>query len=200
MAKTETHRPPAGGATVVDPEPAETTPESLDKVRDILFGAQMRAVETRLQGAETRLQRGQEVLRADMDRRFAQLNEALVQEVQSLAERLNSERTRRAEELKQLGLELKESLQALESRHLQLEEATGMADADLRDEVLNLGRAITTEMTRMSERLSAEQVRAARQLKAEKVDTTRLVGLLNDLAAGLEADQGNGSSEDGPKA
>ena len=35
--------------------PADPAPESLDKVRDILFGGQMRAVESRLQAAETRL-------------------------------------------------------------------------------------------------------------------------------------------------
>ena len=199
MAKTETQRPRGGGAASVEPKPSDATPESLDKVRDILFGGQMRAVETRLQGAEARLQRGQEVLRADMDKRFAQLNAALLQEVQSLTERLGVERSKRAEELKGLGLELKESLKALEKRHLQLQEATGMADADLRDEVVNLGKTITAEMARMSERLTAEQVRSAQELKAEKVDTTRLVGLLTNLAAGLGAEKNNGSRKGGSK-
>lgn len=199
MAKTETQRPRGGGAVTPEPQPPEAAPESLDKVRDILFGGQMRAVETRLQGAEARLQRGQDVLRADMDKRFAQLNAALVQEVQSLTERLNAERAKRTEELKGLGLEFKESLKALEKRHLKLEEATGMADADLRDELMNLGKAITTEMSRMSERLTAEQVRATQELKAEKVDTSRLVGLLNDLSAGLGTERGNGSRKGGSK-
>jgi hypothetical protein len=199
MAKTETQRPRGGGAVSAEPKPADAAPESLDKVRDILFGGQMRAVETRLQGAEARLQRGQDVLRADLDKRFTQLNAVLVQEVQSLAERLNAERAKRTEELKGLGTEFKESLKALEKRHLKLEEATGMADADLRDELLNLGKAITTEMSRMSERLSAEQVRAAQELKAEKVDTSRLVGLLNDLTAGLAGEKGNGARKGGSK-
>ena len=199
MAKTDTQRSPESGAVSSEPNPSDAAPESLDKVRDILFGGQMRAVETRLQGAEARLQRGQEVLRADMDKRFAQLNATLLQEVQTLTERLGVERSQRAEALNGLGLELKESLDALEKRHLQLQEATGMADADLRDEVVHLGKAITAEMSRVAERLSAEQVRAAQALKAEKVDTTRLAALLTDLAAGLGSEKTNGSPKGGSK-
>jgi hypothetical protein len=51
----------------------------------------------------------------------------------------------------------------------------------------------------MSERLTAEQVRATQELKTEKVDTTRLVGLLTHLAAGLGADKANGSRKGGSK-
>jgi hypothetical protein len=57
MARNDTDKRKAGGLDVAEPPAAEAQPESLDKVRDILFGGQMRAVETRLQGLEERLRR-----------------------------------------------------------------------------------------------------------------------------------------------
>ncbi|HTG48920.1 MAG TPA: hypothetical protein VL915_00435, partial [Gemmatimonadales bacterium] len=72
MARSESDKRKSGGLQVAEP-PApspvpDVQPESLDKVRDILFGGQMRAVETRLQGIEERLRQENEVLRADFAR------------------------------------------------------------------------------------------------------------------------------------
>ena len=84
MTKTKRAAPtPVNGST-----PAEAAPESLDKVRDILFGGQIRAVESRLNAAETRLLQGQENVRADLSKQIAQLESTLQKEVQSLGERL----------------------------------------------------------------------------------------------------------------
>ncbi len=57
------------------PAPAapSAVPESLEAVRDILFGAQMRSVETRLQAMEERLLREQGQLRADLIRKIDDL-------------------------------------------------------------------------------------------------------------------------------
>ena len=65
MARNDTDKRKAGGLEVAEPPAAEAQPESLDKVRDILFGGQMRAVETRLQGLEERLRREHEALKSD---------------------------------------------------------------------------------------------------------------------------------------
>jgi predicted nucleic acid-binding Zn-ribbon protein len=167
---------------------AEAQPESLDKVRDILFGGQMRAVETRLQGLESRLLRGQESLRTDFTKQLGALDAALQKEVQSLVERLAAERTRRTEELKGLAAELKESLRALEKRHTKLEESSGMADADLREGILQHSKAVAAEIARVSERLGSELTRSAQELRAEKLNITALAGLFGDMASRLAAE------------
>ena len=53
---------------------AEPAPESLDQVRDILFGGQMRAVDNRLRGLEERIQQEQTALRNEFDRRVTDLD------------------------------------------------------------------------------------------------------------------------------
>jgi len=170
MTKTTKKQAAPGGNGA---PPAETTPESLDKVRDILFGGQMRAVETRLQGLEARLLRGQESLRTDFTKQLGALDAMLQKEVLALGERLAAERARRTEELKGLSAELKEALRGLEKRHVKLEESSGMADADLREGIM---------------RLSSELTRSAQELKAEKLSITALAGMFGDMASRLAAE------------
>ncbi|HEU5219315.1 MAG TPA: hypothetical protein VFU23_11680 [Gemmatimonadales bacterium] len=184
MAKTRKPEPQTGNGAVS----TDAAPENLDKVRDILFGGQMRAVESRLQGLEARLLRGQETTRAEFTRLLATLDATLQKEVQSLGERLSSERTRRTEELKALGAELKDQLKTLEKRHLRLEETSGMADADLREGILQHSKAVTAEIKSVSERISAELTRSTQELKAEKLNIAALAGLFGDMATRLAAD------------
>lgn len=169
-------------------KPAEPPPESLDKVRDILFGGQMRAVESRLQGLESRLLRGQEALRAEFTKQLAALDAALQKEAQSLGERLGSERAKRTDELKALGAELKDALRSLEKRHVKLEELSGTADADLREGILQQGKAVSAEIARLSERLSSELTRSVQELKAEKASLAALASLFSDMSSRLSGD------------
>ena len=48
-------RPKSGNGAGNAPAPAAEQPESLDQVRDILFGGQMRMVDTRLRSLEERI-------------------------------------------------------------------------------------------------------------------------------------------------
>ena len=168
-----------GGAT------AEPPPESLDKVRDILFGGQMRAVESRLQGLESRLLQAQESLKADFTKQLDALDGTLQKEVQSLAERLGAERAKRTEELKALAAELKASHKHLEQRHLKLEETSATADADLREGILQHSKAVSVDLTRLAERLTAELTRAEQELKADKASLSTLASLFSDAASRL---------------
>ena len=133
MARNENDKRKSGGTQVAEAPADEAQPESLDKVRDILFGSQMRAVETRLQGLEERLRREHEAMRADFARQVESLDGFIRSETQALSERLAAERTKRGEEIKALAAEIKETIRALERRHVKLEEDANQADAALRD-------------------------------------------------------------------
>ena len=137
MPKPDADKRKSGGVQVAEPPAAEPQPESLDKVRDILFGGQMRAVESRLQGMEERLRQEHEALRSDFTKQTESLDACIRSEAQILSERLAAERTKRTEELKALSAEIKEAIRALEKRHVKLEEPTSMADAEIRDHLLH---------------------------------------------------------------
>ena len=189
MARNDNDKRKAGGVQVADP-PVEAQPESLDKVRDILFGGQMRAVESRLQGLEERLRREQDTLRTDLGKQLGELDSFARHEFQALAERLAAERAKRTEELKSLGAEIKEALRALEKRHAKLEDSTSMADAGLRDQLLLQAKAASAEVAKLSERITAELNRSHHELKSTKTDSATLAGLFTDLASRLSTPPG----------
>ena len=196
MARTENQRPD-NGRKLSPPAPAsrpadlpaappnDATPESLDKVRDILFGGQMRAVESRLQGLEERIMREQAAMRSDFNKRLADVDTTAKHDVQTLTDRLTAERTKRAEDLKALSAELKEVLRSLEKRHVKLEELSGLADAEIRDHILQQSRAIGAEIERLSQRVSADLAREVASLRNDKTDVSALVGVFADMATRL---------------
>jgi len=183
MAKNAAPRPKSGNGAPDDG--AVGQPESLDQVRDILFGGQMRMVDARLRGLEERIAQEQAALRNDLLRKITELEEASQKEFAAQAERLSAERAKRADELKALSAELKEALKSLERRHIKFEEATSQADAEVRDQLMKQSAAFSAELTRTAERLTSELDRAASALRADKVDTTTLAGTLTEMAARL---------------
>jgi len=197
MARTENQRPdngrklspPAPASRPADvPAPAppnDAAPESLDKVRDILFGGQMRAVESRLQGLEERIMREQAAMRSDFNKRLADLDATAKRDAQTLNDRLTAERTKRTDDLKALSAELKEVLRSLEKRHVKLEELSGLADAEIRDHILQQSRAIGAEIERLSQRVSADLNREVASLRNDKTDVSAIVGVFSDMATRL---------------
>jgi hypothetical protein len=183
MARNDSDKRKAGGLDVAEPSVAEAQPESLDKVRDILFGTQMRAVETRLQGLEERLRREHEAIKADFSKQVESLDAFIRGEVQIVTDRLGAERTKRTEELKALAAEVKEAMRGLEKRHVKLEEATNMAVAGLRDQLVMQSKAAATELAKLGDRLAAELQRSHQELKSTKTDRAALSSLFSELAA-----------------
>ena len=162
---------------------AQPAPESIEQVRDLLFGGQMRMVDARIQSLDERLAHETSSMRSDFERQITELDNAIKKELARHAERLVAERTKRVDDLKALSAELRDSLRSLEKRHTTLEEAAGLADADLRDHLIKQGATFNSELTRTSERLSTELDRITSQLQADKLDASALVSGLTELAS-----------------
>jgi len=166
--------------------PAPTAPpESLDQVRDILFGGQMRMVDARLQGLESRMQQEQASMRAEFTRELADIDASLNRGIAQLNEQLTAERTKRADDLKALSSDMKELVKSLERRHQALEEAASQADADLRDHLVRQSAQQTADLTKTAERLSNQLDAVSTKLTADKLDTSALATGLTDLVSRL---------------
>jgi hypothetical protein len=62
----------------------------------------------------------------------------------------------------------------------------GLADAEMRDQIVKQGAALAAEIASASERLAAEVDRSVERLDSEKVDATGLATLLDGVAAELK--------------
>lgn len=166
--------------------PASTSaPESLDQVRDILFGGQMRMVDARLQGLEQRMLQEQASLRAEFTRELADIDSTMKRGIGQLTDQLTAERTKRAEDLKALSADMKDLLKSLERRHQALEEAASQADAELRDHLVRQSAAQSADLARTAERLSDQLEAVSAKLQAEKLDTSALSAGLTDFVSRL---------------
>jgi hypothetical protein len=193
-------RPKSGNGAGNAPAATSEQPESLDQVRDILFGGQMRMVDARLRSLEERIVLEQTTLRNDLSRKITELEEASKKEFAAHADRLSTERAKRADDLKALSVELKESLKNLERRHVKFEEATSLADSEVRDQLMKHSAAFSAELARTSDRLTTELDRAASSLRADKVDTTTLAATLTEMATKLTGGGGRPPSKGNNKS
>jgi hypothetical protein len=184
MAQPKSRKKKASAAATAAAMPDET-PENLEKVRDILFGGQMRAVESRLARIEERLLHEQKALKKDLEKQLASLESHTKRELAALTEKLETERASRGDDIKSVGSELKSSFKSLDKRLAKLDEATSTADAELRTQLLEHTKTTSAQIKALGEEIMAELSRAVRELRAEKTDTASLIEVFSDVAVRL---------------
>jgi hypothetical protein len=158
---------------------------NLDKVRDLLFGAQMRDYDRRFARLEERLVRDTAALSDDVRKRLAALEEFVRQQTQSLADRLTSEYESRSEATAALSRELHELTLGLQRRAGALDDQLGRAQRDLRQQMLEQHQRLSGEIEqKVSDVLSRIQ-RESTELRSDKADRATLASLLTEMALRL---------------
>ena len=161
---------------------------NLEKIRDILFGAQVHDFEKRFARLEERLLKETADARADAKKRFESLESFIKKEVESLAERLKTEQGDRAESLKEIGRELRETAKTLEKRLTSQDEQATKSQRELRQQILDQSKSLTDEIRSRNRETTTTLSRELTELRAEKTDRAALAGFLTDVAVRLTND------------
>jgi len=161
---------------------------NVDKIRDILFGSQMRDYDKRFVRLEERLAKASDALRDDLKKRFDSLEAFVQQEVESLHQRLRTEKSERVETLKELTRETRESSRALENRLSQLDEHLVAAQGDLRARILDQSKALLNEIQKSHSEMESTLEREAETLRNDKTDRATLADLLTEMALRLKGE------------
>jgi hypothetical protein len=164
---------------------APSTGENLEKVRDILFGSQMRDHDRRFARIEERLNQDMTELRDETRKRLDSLEAYIKREVQSVLDRVKAEQTQRTDALKQVGQDLKEASRAMEQRAGELEELNTQTQRELRDALLEQSKTLRDEVQQAGRDTTNRLEATADELRADKVDRGALAGLFNELAMRL---------------
>lgn len=159
---------------------------NVDKIRDILFGSQMRDYEKRFARLEDRLTKAAEMLREDMKKRVDSLEGYIHDEVESLGTRLKAEKVERSESMKEIARELHDLAKTLEKKLSQLEDQTSSGHADLRSRILDQSKQLTGEIGQLRKELSAALDREVETLRHEKTDRAALADLFSEVALRLK--------------
>lgn len=158
---------------------------NIDKIRDILFGAQMRDYERRFARLEERLLKEAADAREDTRRRFDSLESFIKQEIGALGDRLKSENQQRSQSDEDLTRELRDAARTLANKINALDENTSQAQRDLRQQLLDQAKNLADEIRHKHDDLSAALAREARELRNDKTDRVALSNLFTELAMRL---------------
>jgi hypothetical protein len=158
---------------------------NLEKIRDILFGAQVHDFEKRFARLEERLLKETSDARAETKKRFDTLEGFIRKEIEALGERLKSEQEERSDAVKEISKELRDSARALDKRIAQLDEVTSKNQRELRQQVLDQSKALTEEIRARNKETTTVLSREIGELRVGKTDRAALAGLLTDLAMRL---------------
>lgn len=161
---------------------------SIDKVRDILFGGQMREYERRFSRLEDRLIQEVNDLRDDVRKRLTALEQFVKQEASSLADRITTEHDERTDATKDLSREARETVQAFEKKTGQLDDQIGRAQRELRQQILELEQRLTDDVRRKNEDVLMRLGQEAADLRTDKADRSTLAALLTEMAMRLTSD------------
>ncbi|MBD6616550.1 hypothetical protein FNW02_12075 [Komarekiella sp. 'clone 1'] len=161
---------------------------SLDKVRDILVGNQMREVEKKFTRLEERLVKESANVRDEAKKRLDALETYIKKEIESLTEQLRIEQLERDAIVKILAEEQKSVASSLEKKVTQFNEQTTNSQRDLREQILNQSKNLQDEIRQKYEEILVLLEREAKELRRDQTDRSHLAALFSELAIRLNYD------------
>jgi hypothetical protein len=162
---------------------------NLDKVRDILFGAQMRIVDRRFAQLEERITTQAAELADQLRRQLAALEDLVKRNADALGQRLTSESEYRSEATSRLTRELGETAGAYDRRAGALEARIDSAQHDLRHDIQALSQRLTDDMREKFDEVLSRLGKASAELRSEKADRATIAALLTEMARRLASDE-----------
>jgi len=165
---------------------------NLDKVRDILFGGQMRDLDQRFARIEERLTRETADLAEDVRKRLASVEQYAGTEAEALAQRIKGEYEARTTANKELSRQLQDASTEFERRSGTIEDQLARAQRELRQQILDVQQQLSAEIRQKFDTLSAQLRQEAIDLRTVKADRGTLAALFTDIAMKLASDQSGG--------
>lgn len=158
---------------------------NIDKIRDILFGTQMREYDKKFQRLELRMLKEISGVRQETKDRMDTLENFVKQEIDTLSGRLKTEQNDRMRTDKEILTELKDTSKLLEQKISELDEQNAKAQRELRQQILEQSKNLRETVQQRYEEISQALDRATRELRGEKVDRAALASLLTEMAMRL---------------
>jgi DNA repair exonuclease SbcCD ATPase subunit len=158
---------------------------SVEKIRDILFGAQMRDYEKKFAELKERMREEIAHLREESLKRFEMLEGFIKNEVESLSERLGKEQNERSDAIKEVLQNHTGTTTALEKKISQLDEQLTKNTRDLRQQLMEQSQSLSEDIRKKRDDASASLERVAKELQNTKVNRADLSEILVGMAMRL---------------
>lgn len=163
--------------------------DNVDKIRDILFGNQMREVEKRFDRLEKTLTRDIESLRSDNARQIESLKTFVESELEILAAKLAGEEQARIDNVDEIDGLVKTQARQVDKRIGDLAKSLDKNASEINQKILKQAQDFGDELNRQLGEARERMDGHRDQLAAAKVDKLTLAEVLNALALQVNADE-----------
>ena len=155
---------------------------NVDKIRDILFGNQMRDYDRKFSNLEDRLLKEVSRVREESGKRLEALENFIKKELEAISDRQKNEESERKQSIKALSNEWDKAAKDLDKKLSSLDGQFTASTRDLRQQILDQYQNLSSDISSKYHELTEMQERIASELREDKVDRTALSALLTDLA------------------
>jgi archaellum component FlaC len=188
MTAEDARKSPAGKAGNGGAEVLAASGGNLEKIREILFGAQVHDFEKRFTRLEEKLLKETADSRAETKKRFDSMEAFIRKEIESLVERVKTEQGERSDAVKEISRDLRETAKNLEKKLAQLDEQATKGQRELRQQILDQSKSLTDEIRNRVKESAALLTRELKELRSDKTDRSALAGLFTEAAMRLSGD------------
>lgn len=158
----------------------------VDRIRDILFGSQMRDYDGRFQKLDERLTREAAETRADTQKRLEALEGFIKGALESVSNRLNTEQSERGSAVEKLARDLAETARALELATKNLGDHADRELHALRQQLLEQSKALGDEIREKHGQVKADLDREAEHIRGAMTHREGLAEMLSEVALRLK--------------
>ena len=158
----------------------------VDRIRDILFGSQMRDYDGRFQRLEEHLAREAADVRAEVQKRLEALENFMKAEVESIRNRANAEHPERTGAIEKLGRDLSEAARNLDSKINSVAEHGGNEVRNLREQLLDQSKALSADIREKHDQMKAGLEHEAAQIRGAMTGREALAEMLSEVALRLK--------------
>lgn len=161
---------------------------NVDRIRNILFGSQMRDYDGRFQRLEERLAKDATALRADLQKRLDALEAFMKGEAESLTNRLKTEQAERGQAIEKLARDLAETAKSLEAKIGHLDEQSAKDIRDLRQQLLEQSKALSAEIKDKHDQIKAGLDNESQLIRGAMTGRESLAEMLTEVALRLKGE------------
>lgn len=161
---------------------------NLDKIREILFGGQIRDYEKRFRRLEERLSQENVQLRDELLQRVKSLEDLLMSETEGLTEKMKLERQERYEANQDFIREINTLKTEINNRFVQLDEQVSKDIKQLRQQFQSQLQELIVQLRQQKDNLTSLIQQEVAQLKEEKLARSDLAAFFTEFALRLNKD------------
>lgn len=168
-----------------DSQDVNDSEQNVDKIREILFGGQMRDYQRRFDTLEAGITAANDHLRNDISNRIENLESYVRREMELLGERLINERRERSEERENSAAELQDARRRIEESLSRLDEQSATEARAIRSALEDKSREFAQVIQQSRDDFNSMLGRQANELEDRKVGREDLAALLSEVALRL---------------